>query len=227
MLGHPYSHSEAPTAMTDLPEDVVESMRKTPRQARAWATCRTIFAATLQLLDRGGEQGLTTNRVAERAGFSVGTLYQYFPNMEAVLAAMIDLERRRVLAGLDRLLSRAETEQAHPLDVLREVVAYLLANFGLGGGARRILLRRAWRHDHLPPVVALVQAGAARIRLFIARRAHPAFPVPDEAALFAATRAVLGTIRAAVLEDSPLLGRPEFEEMLVRLALGPLTAGPR
>ncbi|MDA8233063.1 MAG: TetR/AcrR family transcriptional regulator [Magnetospirillum sp.] len=181
---------------------------------------RTIFEATLQILEKDGETALTTNRVAERAGFSVGTLYQYFPNRNAILLAMIDLERRRVVASLERLLMDAESGAAHPAEVLRAFIRILVASFGTGNAVRRHLLKRAWLLDHTPQVVAATQAIAARIRLFLERASHPDFPPPDDASLFVATRAVLGAIRAAVHEDSPLIGTPEFEDAVVRMVLG-------
>lgn len=62
--------------------------RKSPRQARAVVTLDAIFEATLQLLLRDGMHRLTTTRVAERAGVSVGTMYQYFPNKQALIHAL-------------------------------------------------------------------------------------------------------------------------------------------
>lgn len=62
--------------------------RKTPRQARATATLDAIFEATIQVLVAGGPHRLTTTRVAERAGVSVGTMYQYFPHKQALFYAL-------------------------------------------------------------------------------------------------------------------------------------------
>jgi len=208
--------------MTEAPAEPVDSMRKTPVQRRAWRTILTIFEATAQILERDGEKALTTNRVAERAGFSIGTLYQYFPSMDAILLAMIDLERRRVIAELERLLADAAASGAHPRDAIRLFVRALVGAFGTGDGARRLLLKRGWTLDHTPPVVAATQDMAARIHAAFAGRAHPDFPPPDPAALFVVTRAVLGAIRAAVHEDSALPGTPEFEDALVRMSVAML-----
>ena len=59
--------------------------RKTPIQARSSASVEAILQATLQVLTSVGKERLTTTRVAARAGVSVGTLYQYFPNKSALL----------------------------------------------------------------------------------------------------------------------------------------------
>lgn len=64
--------------------------RKTPRQGRSIATVDAIFEATIQVLLSDGLIRLNTTRVARRAGVSVGTLYQYFPNKQALLFAVLE-----------------------------------------------------------------------------------------------------------------------------------------
>src|SRR6218665_150213 len=63
--------------------------RKMPRQARSAATVDAIHEATIQVLLTGGLSRLTTTRVAERAGVSVGTMYQYFPQKQALIYAVV------------------------------------------------------------------------------------------------------------------------------------------
>ena len=63
--------------------------RKRPTQARSEYTYDVILQASLELLARGGLEGFTTNAVAKRAGVSVGSLYQYFPNKDAILATLV------------------------------------------------------------------------------------------------------------------------------------------
>lgn len=75
--------------------------RKTPRQARSASTIDAIFEATIQVLIKKGTHRLTTTRVAERAGVSVGTMYQYFPHKQALLYALNE-------RYLDRLAERME-----------------------------------------------------------------------------------------------------------------------
>lgn len=75
--------------------------RKKPRQLRSATTVEAIFEATIQVLLREGIHRLTTTRVAERAGVSVGTMYQYFPHKQALLYALNE-------RYLDRLADRTE-----------------------------------------------------------------------------------------------------------------------
>ncbi|WP_246665010.1 TetR/AcrR family transcriptional regulator [Neorhizobium sp. P12A] len=75
--------------------------RKRPQQRRSSATLDAIFEATIQLLVKDGLHQLTTTRVAERAGVSVGTMYQYFPHKRALIYALNE-------RYLDRLAERIE-----------------------------------------------------------------------------------------------------------------------
>src|SRR6266478_7416062 len=63
--------------------------RKSPVQARSTASVDAILEATIQVLLQVGKERLTTTNVALRAGVSVGTLYQYFPNKRALLKATL------------------------------------------------------------------------------------------------------------------------------------------
>lgn len=74
--------------------------RKRGRQTRAKATEEAIVEAVARFLEEVGLEPLTTNKIAERAGVSIGSLYQYFPNKEAILVALIRRERSLLLADV-------------------------------------------------------------------------------------------------------------------------------
>jgi AcrR family transcriptional regulator len=71
------------------PSSVLLEPRKTPVQARSTASVDAILEATIQVLLAIGKERLTTARVARRAGVSIGTLYQYFPNKSSLLQAVL------------------------------------------------------------------------------------------------------------------------------------------
>lgn len=82
--------------------------RKLPKQARSKVTVDAMLTATAQVLTLEGYDRTTTARIAERAGVSVGSLYQYFPNKDALIAALIahhaDLQSRSFAAIVDRVI---------------------------------------------------------------------------------------------------------------------------
>jgi AcrR family transcriptional regulator len=82
--------------------------RKSPVQARSTASVDAILEATIQVLLDVGKERLTTTRVASRAGVSVGTLYQYFPNKSALLQAALKRHLDRVAEAVERVCREQE-----------------------------------------------------------------------------------------------------------------------
>ena len=106
------SHS---AGMHIAPGNLMLRPRKMPRQARSRATVDAILDGAAHVLQSDGEAGFNTNRLAEVAGVSVGTLYQYFPGKTAVLAALVEREQ---VARADRLAALAATMGAVDLPTL-------------------------------------------------------------------------------------------------------------
>jgi AcrR family transcriptional regulator len=94
--------------------------RKTPLQARSTVTVEAISEATIQVLLSHGADRLTTTRVAQRAGVSVGTLYQYYPNKQSLLFAVLENHLTNVMATLE---AACESACHKPLaEMIREMV---------------------------------------------------------------------------------------------------------
>lgn len=91
--------------------------RKTPVQSRSSATVEAILEATIQVLTTAGAERLTTTLIAARAGVSVGTLYQYFPNKQSVLHAVLEKHLTKVVEALEGACSEARGE---PVAVMAE-----------------------------------------------------------------------------------------------------------
>jgi len=94
--------------------------RKSPVQARSTASVDAILKATVQVLLRVGKEKLTTTRVAARAGVSVGTLYQYFPNKSALLRAALRLHVEEILAEVDKV---CVAQRGQPVEQMAEALA--------------------------------------------------------------------------------------------------------
>lgn len=131
--------------------------RKTPRQGRSRASYEAVLSAAAQILERQGYAGLTTNAVAERAGVSIGTLYQYFPGKEAIAAELV---RRLKAQLLDDLSGAIAESQGKPL---REVAAIVL-NASIRHHARAPVLSRELEKVEVGlPLDAEAEAVAARV----------------------------------------------------------------
>lgn len=111
--------------------------RKKPVQARSAHTVEVLFDATIQVLTQVGVERLTTTRVAERAGVSVGTLYQYFPNKQSLLAAVLE---RHLLMVVER--TEAACRASHGCTVGRMagavVEAFVSAKFADPDASREL-----------------------------------------------------------------------------------------
>jgi len=103
--------------MTTRPSARISS-RKQPRQARSAGLVAAILEAAIQVLAKEGAQRFTTARVAEAAGVSVGSLYQYFPNKAAILFRLQSDEWRRTSEMLSAILEDAGTAPPERLRAL-------------------------------------------------------------------------------------------------------------
>jgi AcrR family transcriptional regulator len=99
------------------------SLRKQPKQARSTELIAVVLEAAAQVLAKEGAQRFTTARVAERAGVSIGSLYQYFPNKAAILFRLQSDEWRRTTDLLGSILGDVRPP---PADRLRRLVRAFL-----------------------------------------------------------------------------------------------------
>jgi AcrR family transcriptional regulator len=153
--------------MPKPPEPSLDA-RKKPRQPRSRFTVEAIVEAATRILERDGLVALNTNRVAEVAGVSVGSLYQYFPNKDALLAALI-------ARATDTLVARIQTlprEGGRPVEALVDLA--LEHQFARPAFARELDQHEARLAGH-PLLLAqrgrIVEAVAARLPDDVAPRA--------------------------------------------------------
>lgn len=89
--------------------------RKRPVQARSRETVAAILEAAAHVFERRGYGGFTTNHVASRAGVSIGSIYQYFPHKDALLAALVERDVQEAKTALLAALARAREAELPPL----------------------------------------------------------------------------------------------------------------
>ena len=195
--------------------------RKTPIQARATVTVEAISEATIQVLLTQGAERLTTTRVADRAGVSVGTLYQYFPNKQSLLFAVLEDHLKKVTEAVEDACERARHK---PLtEMIKEVVeAFVDAKIARTDISVAL-------YEVAPDVggLALIKRVTERLRKTIVRMLASAPDTrtsPDEFAIEMMLAAMSGAMRS-VLETggSPVMMR-KLREHLVLLCQSYLAA---
>ena len=196
--------------------EVRDPYRKKPVQARSAVTVAAILEATAQILNKSnGVAALSTNGIAKTAGISIGTLYQYFPNKNAILITLARQELEDASGRLVEVLNRTQNDDVQ--NQPRVMVKILLKAFGGRHRTRKLLIEtliaNGLSNELARPVEAVAQALVSQPAGKDGSGAQPMTPVR----LFVMTRAVIGTIRAAVMEQSPWLNNPAFEDELVAL----------
>ncbi|WP_454715429.1 TetR/AcrR family transcriptional regulator [Caulobacter segnis] len=191
---------------------LVENTRKIPRQGRAKVSVDIVLEAAAQVLEASGEAGFNTNAVAERAGVSIGTLYRYFPDKQAILHV---LALRETEAHRDRVMAALEGGQGVARD--RAIIRAFVQAFAGRRQARRIaasaLLAQA-DHAELAAKFSAAEEGLTDAKGRSLTRVQA----------FVLSRAIHGAMRAAVLEGVDFLESREFEDELVRLGRAYLAA---
>jgi AcrR family transcriptional regulator len=193
--------------------------RKQPRQQRSAFMVEMILAAAARVLERHGLAGFNTNRIAEVAGISIGSLYQYFPNKHAVMVALIEQAQASLLQSIDRAM--AEAAGLSLADGLRRLVRAAIA---YQFSSPRLALVLDYEEQRLPvgdTLVTSAQLVRGQIRRFL--QAHrPAIAAADLGLaaddLFVLVRALIDA--AALRQEDDLLA---LEDRLLRALIGYLT----
>lgn len=140
------------------------SSRKQPRQARSTALVTAILEAAIQVLAEEGAPRFTTARVAERAGVSVGSVYQYFPNKASILFQLQLEEWQRTSALMREILQDARYP---PLQRMRTLVLAFVRSECEEAAMRTALDDAAPLYRDAPEVMAAKAAGEGIFQAFV------------------------------------------------------------
>lgn len=186
---------------------MAKSRRRTPKQARAQVTRAAVLEAATQILEREGEARFTTNHIAERAGVSIGTLYQYFSRKEDILIALAREEMERLYRKNAKIAGRADD----PMQATRLALRAFINAFRDRPATRRAALKAVLTAESPTALGAEVDRSSMIL---------PAWRGMSRLDAFVLTRAVMGVVRAGVLEDHPDLYTRKFENRLMRMIEG-------
>jgi AcrR family transcriptional regulator len=196
--------------------------RKLPRQDRSRATIDAILEATARVLVKEGFDRASTNRIAEAAGVSVGSLYQYFPGKEALVAALIERhieEMSSLFASAFERLGRLPLREA-----TRELVGLHLRAHSIDPRLHQVLSEQIPRIDRLDRVRDIERTVTDLVGAYL--RAHrDEIKVRDlELASFVVVQAVEGVTHAALLHERRVDDARLIDEMTA-LVVRYLTGG--
>ena len=182
--------------------------RKRPRQARSRATVDTILQASARVLVRRGFDGFTTNEVAAAAGVSIGSLYQYFPNKEALVAALIMQHVEAMSAAILSELTRVA--QLPMAQAVRAVIELTVRAHAIDPELHQVLTEQVPRVGRLAKLRELDAITHRMVAgMLAARKAELAIRDP-EVASFVIVSAIEAIIHRAALFSPERLRDPRL-----------------
>jgi AcrR family transcriptional regulator len=192
--------------------------RKAPRQQRAVETRARILEAAAVVFTEHGYSAGTTNRIAERAGMSVGSLYQYFPNKDAIL---VELVEAHIAEGAEVLAPILERAQAGELTI-EQLVGEVVHAFVVLHVRERRLHQVLWEESPRPPSVlqdlhALEDLSFDLVEQILRQAERP--PADPELAARIAVTTVESLVHRLVANDRPI-DTDAFERETTRLVVG-------
>ena len=187
-----------------------------PTQRRAVETVEAVLDATVRLLKRRGSDGITTNRIAEVAGVSIGSLYQYFPNRGAIFNAL----HQRHIDQIDRMIQNTVVEHAGASlkDLIRAIIEAMVKSHA-GDPALPELLMREVPHRS-GGTIDFAQRLHGVFLLAISSRAQELKRGRNlDAAVFVVAHMIDALSHGAALRRPPTLSLSDAQDEAVRAVL--------
>jgi AcrR family transcriptional regulator len=148
-----------------MPRGESTSPRKLARQERSRSTVDALLRATARILVKDGYDHASTNRIAHVAGVSIGSLYQYFPSKEALVAALIDDHSEKMRQLVRAALIKVATRPVP--DAARELVKIMIDAHRVDPALHRVLGEQVPRVGRLDNLRALDREAYALIRAYL------------------------------------------------------------
>ncbi|MCL1489362.1 MAG: TetR/AcrR family transcriptional regulator [Pseudanabaena sp. Salubria-1] len=191
----------------------LQKPRKLPKQERSQATVSAILIATTRILTEEGYDKFNTNRVAELAGVSVGSLYQYFPNKAALLYALGEHHANEMAQLAQHHLE--DLGDRSILEVLQQIIKAVLAAYAVNPKLYRIL------HQQVPRSEEMQKLDDARIEqmlhAFLALHRDQLRPQNLDITVFIVSRTIKALLYDAIADRPNLLKNGELEQELMRM----------
>lgn len=200
--------------------------RKHASQARSRATVDALVEATARILVSEGYDLANTNRIAEKAGVSIGSLYQYFPGKDALVAAVIDRHKEEVMRVVRSALAEVD---ALPVEAaVRRLVAVAIDAHRVDPELHRVLTEQLPRTGRLGQVETFHREAQAGFAAYLAGHLDELRPIDVELAAFVCVASIEAVTHGAVLYRPDLLKKASVDALVdetTRLVVGYLRPG--
>jgi AcrR family transcriptional regulator len=197
------------------------SPRKRASQERSRATVDALIEATARILVNDGFDRASTNRIAQAAGVSVGSLYQYYPSKEALVAAVIERHNQEIMTGVYAALAEVETL---PLEeAARRLIAAAVEAHRVNPGLHRVLAEQTPRTGALENVDAFNGEAYGLFRSYLERHRAEIRVVDLDLAAFVCVTSIEALTHTAVLHRADMLSDAAVETLVdeaTRLVVG-------
>jgi AcrR family transcriptional regulator len=190
--------------------------RKQPKQDRSQATVEAILMAAAHILAESGAEKFTTNRVAELAGVSIGSLYQYFPNKKALLFALAQQQAQQMIQLAQQHLT--DVENLTIPEVIQHIVRAAIAAHSVNPRLHQVLHEQISREEVMP-AGADVQVENA-LRSFLDQRRDQIKPQNLDLTVFIISCTIESLIQRALLDRSDWMNNGELEQEITELLSG-------
>ncbi|MBX3186220.1 MAG: TetR family transcriptional regulator [Labilithrix sp.] len=198
------------------------SPRKIASQDRSRATIDALLAATARILVKEGYDRASTNKIAEAAGVSIGSLYQYFPSKEALVAAVIERHTGEMMKVLRSAFARVA---GLPLEeAARELVRVMIDAHKIEPRLHRVLVEQIPRVGSLERIESLDAEAVALVRAYLEAHRSEIDVVDLDVAAFVAVTSVEALTHVAVLRRPALLSDERFVDEVSGLVVRYLRA---
>jgi AcrR family transcriptional regulator len=186
--------------------------RKSASQERSRLTVEALLEATARVLMKDGYDRASTNKIAAVAGVSIGSLYQYFPSKEALVAAVIDRHMHEMMQAVRDALAKVATR---PIEVAaRELVSVMLDAHRVNPKLHRVLAEQTPRTGRLENIEALDREAYALVRGYLEAHRDELDVVDPDVAAFVCVTAVEALTHAAVVRRPEILTDEKAERLV-------------
>jgi AcrR family transcriptional regulator len=207
-----------------MPRQARTTPRKKPTQRRSQETVDVILGATARVLRSTGYGRASTNRIALVAGVSIGSLYQYFPSKEALVAALVD---RHVAQMMALVRSKLAEVAGAPLPLaVRTMIDAMFDAHGIDPKLHKVLIEQVPRVGRLEHVVGVEREVEELVSVFLEARRHELRRSKHRAVAFVLFNVVEAVTHAAVLAELDSVRTSEIAEELSDMLLRYLERAP-